>query len=262
MLRLLYQGRRFCLQKSTNSTIKGASASESLMEKANAEVDLANTVKLTPIGRYVPTDPSAFLVEGHRLTGSENIVQGISSVLPWIALLFLGVSPFLFMQYNLEKMKSKSTHDEISKPLPVVRGEFRQIEFSDMPEILERRTPTLIVIYSDNYHSMVYLPMLRDLSEYHSICVLPATSCSKDFISNYKSLPHAHLVLPGNRLIEFEGPWDRLPEFILVNHMGDESRQEEFENCVFKRRFVLKNWTISDSVNSSSLDDALVRCLS
>ena len=60
-------------------------------------------LKMNPISRYVPTDPSAFLVEDHRLNDGEKITQTVSSISPWVIFALFACAPFVVMKYNLER---------------------------------------------------------------------------------------------------------------------------------------------------------------
>ena len=235
--------------------------------KPGIESAVREVLKLAPINRYIPTDSSAFLVERHRLTGTENIVQGLSSVLPWVILLVLGVSPLVFMQYNISKMSSLPKLPENAKPA-LISGEFKHILFSDMPEILERRSPTLVIIYSDNFQSKVLLPLFRDLSKKFNICIMPSSSASREFLKKYPTelCPFGHLILPDSKLVEYKGPWNAASFFQFLSLKEDSILDEKlpkFQKCVFKRIFADKavSWGLDDTLKYDSLDDALTGCL-
>ncbi len=242
------------------------------------------SVELDPLQRYVPTDDKAFLVEDFRLTKTERVSQTVSSVIPWILLVTLGVTPFLAMKYNLERMASKDSSisgrvlETKSARLP-----FRVMTFSSVVDILQRRLPTLVSFFDESFHSHVLSLLFREvdrlLSEHSidvSLCAVPYSSVSQDFRAKYPSAPVVHLASPSDgTLFDFEGPWsaEGLVEFILPpsqisNAMRAdiktiEEKVVDFKKCLFAKRFIKKKhdaWTLEDSLNTDSLDLALVKC--
>lgn len=248
----------------------------------HGDVSPFDGVGFTPISRYVPTDPTAFLVEEHRLTSGEKLIQSVTSVFPWLFLAALGLSPFFVMKYNLNKL-SQEVYESPAPRETEGRLSFRHISYSDMPEVIERRNPTLVGVYTDNYHSMIYLPLFREIDSLlglHkiqcSVCIFPAKSANSDYLTRYPAglSPQAQLVLPGNKVVDFEGRWSsgNLLEFLIPDKKITASMKQaltemdakvsRLEECVFRRRFAASHakWTIEDSLASESLDAALARC--
>ncbi len=243
-------------------------------------------LRMDRLARYIPTDSSSFMVEDHRLTESERATQTLSTYLPWVIFGVFATVPFLVMKYNLEKL-SKASHSPSDQPMKAgfrQRAPFRVIQFRDMPEVIERRKPTLVGMFSDNYHSSILLNVFREvdkLFEHYNVetgvvVYDVASADNPDFTSKYPGSlgPYCQLVMPGDRLVDYEGPFtvESLLEF-LVGHdkispdmressRASDSRLRLLQQCVFRRRFIDgKKWTVEDVLSVDSLEAALVRCV-
>jgi len=261
-------------------TSKVTSASVSVKQSQNT-LSTELSPNLDPLLRYIPTDPSAFLVEDHRLESAERVSQRISSIFPWIIFGLFAVSPYFVMKYNLEKLGATRDSPAEAPLHKVRRNPFMKITFADLTEILERRKPTLVVIYSSGFHSQVLLLLFRELDDLfskhgidYSICVFDHSTADETFKSSYPVAPYCQLVLPGNKVVDYSGLWNAsnlvrfiLPPSLISDEMKAdiveiESNLELFRDCLFGARFVAGNkaWTSDRSISSESLDSALAEC--
>jgi hypothetical protein len=269
-------------ESETSSSVK---ASRDGSSPAIHRVDQLAVPKLDMerLARYIPTDPKSFLVEEHRLSSSENVTQKVSSILPWVMFGVFAVTPFLVMKYNLTKLSAAKDSAPSAPTEFVPREKFRHISFRDMPEVIDRRKPTLVGMFSDTYHSSVVMVIFREidrlLDEFKidtSVAVFDlATVDSHVFTEQYlPSLgPYCQLVTPGNKLFAYSGPFT--VEGILGFILGDakvspalrvaaresDVRMRNFQKCVFAHRFVHGNtWSVHDTLLVNSLEEAIARC--
>ena len=237
------------------------------------------------IARYLPSEQMAFLVEDRRLTGSERVSQKVSSVLPWILLGIFASSPFFVMKYNLERISSdrEVVNQEATSSKQMKRPIVTRLQFNDIPDILQRRTPSVIYMYDESFHSRVLLLLFRELDRLLSqhnidigICVIPHSSSTPAFRKSYPVGSICQYVDPanGSSVVDFEGPWNArdLLEFMIppsqitpamnvaLNRI--ESKLGEFRQCLFRRKFINKDiqWLTEHSLDAVSVEDALVRC--
>jgi hypothetical protein len=185
------------------------------------------------------------------------------------------------MKYNLEKLGATRDSPAQAPLHQVRRNPFKKITYADMPEILERRKPTLVGIYSSGFHSQVLLVLFRELDNLFSkhgidcsICVFDHTTADETFKSSYPVAPYCQLVSPGNKVVDYSGLWNAsnlvrfiLPPSLISDKMQQdivelESKLELFRDCLFGARFVSGNkaWTSDRSISSESLDSALAEC--
>lgn len=238
------------------------------------------------LARYIPTDTSAFMVEEHRLTGAERATQSISTLLPWLVFGVFATAPFIVMKYNLEKMArvSEERADEPVNDALFRRSAFRQIQYKDMPEVIESRKPTLVGIFADNYHSSVLVSVLREVDRISDKFSIPtgvvvfdmaSVDCSS-FTDAYPPAlgPYCQLISPGNKLVEYNGAItvEALLDFLVSDAritpaMREEVREGDdrvrgLQKCVFTRRFIQgKTWTVQDTLAVESVEAALARCV-
>jgi len=255
---MLKFGRRCRNQLSRFST-------DAELKKESAQLVNMDRVLPASISRYVPSDTSSFLVEEHRLTEAEKITQQVSSVTPWLLFGVFAASPFFVMKYHLDRLSTSSdpsltkSTTESHKP---TRYAFKRVKYEDMPEIIERRTPTLVGIVSNNYHSVVVSKMFEEIDsifEQHGINInvilLDATTADGKFQSTYKPslAPYCQLITPTATLdrsvVEYEGTWtiDSIMQFVLPgkkDDMHDEivtrsEKMAQWHDELFRNRFVM-----------------------
>lgn len=236
------------------------------------------------ISRYLPSEQMAFLVEDRRLTGSERVSQKVSSFLPWFLLGAFAISPFFVMKYNLQRLSSDHESAKAVAPANYAkRSPITHARFSDIPDLIQRRIPSIIYMYDDSFHSRVMLLLFRELDhllDKHNIAIgislIPHSSATHAFRQAYPVGPMCQFLHPGNgsSVVDFEGPWNarNLLEFVispsqitpsmLLALESIESKLGQLRRCLFRRRFIEKDirWLTEDSLEAASVEDALVRC--
>ena len=262
---------------STNAAVQKAFASDEVSrEHINSNLD--------SISRYLPTDPTAFLVEEHRLNPTEKLSQRVTSVTPWLLFGAFACSPFFVMKYNLDKLSASSDGadpEDALRKKSIGRIPFRHCTYADMPEILERRYSTFVGIYSDNFQShmavLVYKELDRLLAKYMiacSVCVFDLDTADSAFRQQYPLAPVGQLVQPGNELTDYTGLWNlrgmiefiarpsQITDGLLRDIAESDAKLNRVQGCLFRRRFAEqdKSRTVADSLNSASLDSILDRC--
>jgi hypothetical protein len=236
---------------------------------------------LQPLSRYIPSESLGFLVEDHRLTGTERTAQRVSSVTPWILLGAFALAPYFMMKYNLDKMADAKENQSESGPQGIApRHSFRKLDFADVRTLLERRTPTLVTFYDRSFHAQVLLLLVREIdnlfARHHvdvNVSVVPYASSPAHFTENYPTAPICQFIVPKNgSVVDFPGPWNvrSLVEFAIPPSRisGDmakeieqsENKLKEYRDCLFKSAFVDKKWNFQDSLEDTSVEEALVRC--
>ena len=236
---------------------------------------------MDPLMRYLPSESQAFLVEDHRLTGSERASQKVSAVFPWMMLMIFAAAPFVIMKYNLNKLGHHVTEKVDDKK--TFRHPFKAITFNELQDILQRRSMTLCNFYDNSFHSQILVLVFREIDNLFSkhgvdvgICAIPIESASEDFKTQHETVPVCQLVRPTDgTVVDFTDSWSTrsLVEFVLPPSRISpgmkkdieevESKLAEFRKCLFAKRFLDKKhsqWSVSDSVNSDSVDVALARC--
>jgi len=114
-----------------------------------------------PSYRYAPlSDNKLFLVEKHRLTLEERHFQVLFAIVPWFALLLMVAVPtFIVTRPTREDRESKTSQTVITFP-------FRIISFSELMDIVERQTPTIVFWYHPAiFASNVLLRMIEKLAK-------------------------------------------------------------------------------------------------
>ena len=142
-----------------------------------------------------------------------------------------------------------------------------------MPEIIERRYPTLVGIYSNNYHSVTIPILFKELDGLFdkfkittSVVVFDANTSDESFKSKYlpSLAPYCQLVLPGNKLVDYSNRWTVaeivsfvVPESQQTKCLKDEialvqEKMNKIQKCMFKSKFV--------DASKDSLDVILAKC--
>ena len=270
--------------QSALSTLKPAGKMPGVSNRAAENSSVSTDVQqpsLQPLSRYIPSESLGFLVEDHRLTGTERTTQRISSITPWILLGAFTMAPFFMMKYNLDKMADAREIQSESAPQVIApRHSFRKIDFADVRTLVERRTPTFVIFYDRSFHSQVLLLLVREMDNLFSqhkvdvnVSVVPYASSPARFTEQYPTAPIGQFIVPKNgAVVDFPGPWNlrSLVEFIIPPSRitGDmaqeidelEGKLKEYKDCLFHRAFVDKKWNFQDSLEDASVEDALVRC--
>lgn len=262
--------RRLQLLKSAVSLSQQSESIRSLVPESHHLKDLR---------RYLPGDAKALLVEEIRLDPSEKVSQRVSSTAPWLLFLFCAGSPFLLMKYNLERLNSKpQTPSQVCQS---PRYPLKKIQYSSVPEILERRNPTFIFCVANDFHSQLLGMFAKELDRIlgangmlTSVCFLDYDSTDDKFKSKFPLPAFGHLISPGYEVRDFPGPW-RLKEVLsflvptgsitdsMVSDVTEsESKLMRFRECLFKRRFaqIDKSWTFEGIMDQPSLDSAIDKC--
>jgi len=254
------------------------------LEKGNfpfANYPVSSISRLPPLSRYLPSDAKAFLVEKNRLDPAERISQGISTAIPWMIFIAFACSPFFVMKYNLDRLESKTVNESEPQLVRSLRTPFRRVSYASIPEIIERRHPTLIFVLSGDFFSVIVGLFAKELDrilDNHgistSVCVLDYDSADSGFRSRNPIAPLAHLISPGEKLVEFPGPWNlravldflvppsRVSESMVSEVLEAERKLARLRECLFRKRFVEKDqsWTLEASLSENSIESAIVRC--
>ena len=205
---------------------KGSSVIGSPADHANT-VGSLRSPELSPLSRYVPSANKSFLVEEHRLTDSEKVTQKVSSILPWMFLGLFAVSPFLMMKYNLGRFSShqKDAVTVDNTRTIISRHTFGVYTTADIPELLARRTPTLICFVSENYHSRVVAKLFEEIDAIFNhfgvkVNVALVRMTSIDDPNMVAVAPHCQLLVPkggDGEVYSFSGLWnlEQIIRFVL-----------------------------------------------
>ena len=264
------------LRRASESTMSGV---QRMYEAGNQISSKVANPRLDSLSRYIPTEARGFLVEDHRLTTSEKASQRVSSVIPWIVLGVLTVSPFLVMQYNLQRLSSTPVNavsgEETKNKVP--RYAFRRMGFADVPELLSRRFQTFVFAFDDSFHSQVLFFLIKELDQILSshgidisVCAVDLGTADSKFRSRYPHGPVGHLIEPKDQsLMDFVGRWSArsvveflLPESKITPEMQSdlirlEERTGDFRRCLFRERFINQKGSSSSSID---IDTAIARC--
>jgi len=238
---------------------KKAHRSESL-SRVHSELDVVKKPEFSPLSRYVPSASKSFLVEEHRLTDGEKVTQRISSVLPWLIFGSLAITPFLVMKYNLSRISDVGRPSNLpeNSSIATARHKFATFTTADIPELLARRTPTLICLISENYHSRVMSNLFEELDTIFDnfgikVNVSLVRMSSDDDPKMVALAPHCQLIVPkaGDGVIyPFSGPWNLeeiirfvLPEAKITAQMRQSiqeahERLSHIQKSMFKKCFV------------------------
>jgi len=185
------------------------------------------------IERYMPSeDPTAFLLPDSRLQPEERKWQKIFTALPWAVFACMLATPLLLVGMNLPWLQKRAEafrqareareDDEVPTHLPG----FVVVNFGQMPDVLERPFPTMLMIFDPStFASMIFLPVLRELSELLraagiavSVAALDVSASpqpSHDFLWEYPPAlaPHLQLVIPRMQdgeagVVDYDGSWN------------------------------------------------------
>ena len=216
---------------------------------------------LTPISRYIPSSGISFLVEEYRLTESEKTTQRVSAILPWLLFCAFAVTPFFVMKYNLQKLYAgTSVSTELSKNVGMksVRYKFGLFSNKDIPELLSRRSPTLVCLVSENYHSQIMSRLFEEIDglfEAFGIKINVAlVELGDDADINLRKLaPHCQFFTSKQgdaNIYSYEGPWSVsniirfvIPEKEITQPMRHsiidcEDRIASINRDLFRRQFI------------------------
>jgi hypothetical protein len=204
------------------------------------------------------------LVEEHRLTEGEKLAQKVSSFTPWMLFAVFATTPFVVMKYHLDRLSNTGGIDPITPTEHKVnRFALKKIRYDDMPEIIERRTPTLVGIASSNYHSNVICKLFEEIDGLFekyginvNVVLLDAETGDEQFRAKYDPslAPYCQLISPtrsGEKsVVDYDGIWniDGIVRFVLsekqvtplmVHEMMDRSRSvDDFHRHMFRSKFV------------------------
>jgi len=184
------------------------------------------------VERYLPTeDPGAFLLPPERLTPSERKWQKVFVATFWTVLACMLATPFLMVRGNLPFLQKRAEEEReaaaerAAQSLPKQLPGFEVVNFGQMPDVLERPFPTMVMLFDPStFMSKIFLAALRDLTRVLqdagiavSIVALDLTASPQpppDFLWEYPPAlaPHLQLVVPRARsgeagLVEYEGRW-------------------------------------------------------
>jgi hypothetical protein len=230
------------------------------LTRVSSELDFAKTPEFSPISRYVPSASKSFLVEEHRLTDGEKVTQSISSVLPWLIFGSLAICPFLVMKYNLSRISDVGRPSNLpeNSSIATARHKFATFTSADIPELVARRTPTLICLISENYHSRVMCNLFEEMDTIFDkfgikVNVALVQMSAGDDSKMVALAPHCQLIVPkaGDGMIyPFSGRWnlEEIIRFVLpekkVSAQMRQAIQEAHERLwhihksMFKKSFV------------------------
>lgn len=183
--------------------------------------------------RYLPTpDPTAFLLPDSRLEPSERRWQKIFVALPWMVFACMLSAPLLLIHTGLpvlQKRTEESRRAAEARNAQLALGarvpEFTVVSFSQMPDVLERPFPTLLLLFDPaTFASSLFLPFLRDLEKALRAAGLAVTVAALDlsstpgppdsFLWEYPRAltPHIQLVVPRAQdgeagVVDYHGRW-------------------------------------------------------
>lgn len=184
------------------------------------------------VERYMPTeDPTAFLLPDSRLEPSERRWQKVFVALPYAVFVAMLAAPFLLVRMNLPLLRQRAEEDRQivesrkSEGVAAHVPEFAVVNFGQMPDVLERPCPTLLLLYDPStLASKVMLPAFRDISLLLRAAKVPTSVAALDlsaapsppdtFYWEYPRAlaPHIQLVLPRARdgeagIVDYDGRW-------------------------------------------------------
>lgn len=182
--------------------------------------------------RYLPTvDPNAFLLPDSRLEPKERKWQKIFIAVPLAVFACMLATPLLIVRGNVPWLQQRAEEqrraaEERGAAAEAVRTpEFQIVSFTQMPDVLERPLPTLVLLFEPaTFASKVFLPAFRDLSDVLrsagisvSVAALDLSASPQppdEFLWDFpKALaPHMQLILPRavdgeSGIIDYDGRW-------------------------------------------------------
>lgn len=183
--------------------------------------------------RYLPTeDPNAFLLPDNRLEPNERKWQKVFVALPWAVFLVMLAVPTWLVRSNLPWVKRMAEETEqeaaarAAAEAPARRiPDFVIVNFGQMPDILERPFPTLLMLFDPGtFASKAFLPACRDLGSLLRAAGVPVAFAALDmsktpgppdeFMWEYPRAlsPYFQLVLPRAHdgeagVVDYDGRW-------------------------------------------------------
>lgn len=232
-----------------------------ITENSHSALSVASDPASTPISRYIPSSGKSFLVEEHRLTDSEKTTQKVSAVIPWLVFGAFAITPFFVMKYNLQRLSGEAsvpTGPSKNIPMNSARYKFGVYTQHEVPELLARRSPTLVCLVSGNYHSQVMSKLFEEIDRFFeafgikinvALVHLDDTADPK-----FRQLaPHCQFFTTqkgDSSIYSYEGPWNVdniirfvLPESKITQPMfrsikESEDRITQIQQTLFKRQFI------------------------
>lgn len=184
------------------------------------------------VERYLPTeDPTAFLLPDSRLEPWERRWQKVFVALPWLIFACMLAVPLALVRGNLPWLQRRAEEERRAAEVRAAAlalgrvPDFAVVSFSQMPDVLERPFPTLLLLFDRaTFASAVLLPAFRDLEAVFRAAGLKVAVAALDlsalpgppnsFLWEYPRAlaPHLQLVVPRARdgeagVIDYEGPW-------------------------------------------------------
>jgi len=184
------------------------------------------------VERYLPSeDPHALLLPASRLEPEERRWQKVFVILPWAVFACMLATPLVLVMSNLPWLQKRAEADrdvatEWAAMAAVERvPDFEVVNFGQMPDILERPVPTLVLLVEPStFASKVFLPALRDLAAALREAGVAVAVAALDlgaapqppdaFLWEYPLAltPHLQLILPRahdgeSGVIDYDGPW-------------------------------------------------------
>jgi len=185
--------------------------------------------------RYMPSeDPTAFLIPDSRLDPGERVWQKVFVALPWLVFAAMLSVPLLLVQTNLPFLQRRAEDERRAaeaRAATLVKGripDFTVVNFSQMPDILERPYPTVLLLFDPStFASALFLPFVRDLEAlFRSVNLRIAIAAldlsatpgpSEDFLWQYPRglAPHLQLIIPRARegeagVVDYHGSWNAI----------------------------------------------------
>eukprot|EP00929_Paragymnodinium_shiwhaense_P069676 TRINITY_DN35142_c0_g1_i1.p1 TRINITY_DN35142_c0_g1~~TRINITY_DN35142_c0_g1_i1.p1 ORF type:complete len:493 (-),score=118.14 TRINITY_DN35142_c0_g1_i1:61-1482(-) len=223
------------VSKTTSATVAEGKTVDSTIDQILIRKSREDVIQKagTEAVRYLPTeDPNAFLLPASRLEPGERTWQKVFVATPWFVFAVMLAVPLVLVRYNLPLIQQKAeeekrrTDERLASLSPVRRvSEFTIVNFGQMPDVLERPFPTIILLFDPStFASQVFLPLCRDLAAAFQAAELPVAVAaldlsadpapSDDFLWQYPRAlsPHFQLVLPRATdgeagVVDYDGRW-------------------------------------------------------
>lgn len=184
------------------------------------------------VERYLPAeDPNAFLLPANRLEPHERKWQKIFLVVPVVVFACMLAVPLGLVRVNLPWLQERAGQDRRfaeARSAAIVVGrvpEFTVVRFSQMPDVLERPYPTMLLLFDHStFASRLFLPLAHDLEVALRTAGIKVAVAAldlaleprppADFSWEYPSAlaPHIQLVIPRARdgeagIVDYDGRW-------------------------------------------------------
>jgi len=185
------------------------------------------------VERYLPTeDPNAFLLPDNRLEPDERRWQKFFVALPWAVFACMLATPLLLVGTNLPWLQERAEffrraqQSREDEQIPSHLPGFQVVNFGQMPDVLERPFPTmLMILHPSAFASKIFLPVLHDLADLLrnagivvSVAALDVSLSPQppqEFLWEYPPAlaPHLQLVLPRVQdgeagVVDYDGRWN------------------------------------------------------